>query len=453
MYELSILILDDEPRIREELRDYLEDNAFKVYEAGSYNEALPVLDKHQIDIAIVDLNLPGRHGLKVLEAIKEKFPDIEVLIITGQGDMETAIKAMRLGAADFFNKPIHMKEVLIAIQRSSRFVYLNRQVTSIKNSYERVSKELRQQLGLEFIGHSPQSQKILHDIKTIAQSSDTPVMIYGESGTGKELVARSIHHLSSRNKYYFNAVNCAAIPDNLFESEFFGFEKGAFTGAINGKPGWFETAHKGTLFLDEIGDMNALMQAKLLRITEDGKVRRIGANVDKTVDVRIITATNRSIEEMVSSGSFRTDLYHRLNTYQIYIPPLRERTQDIPELIRHYLDFFNHKIGKNIVGIENSALDRLMAYHYPGNVRELKNMMERAIILCNNKHLCLQHFRSDLFCNESIINSDCDEIYDLREVENRTIKKAMKKTNNNKLKAAKLLNITWQALDRRLKKL
>ncbi|MDZ4122326.1 MAG: sigma 54-interacting transcriptional regulator, partial [Candidatus Cloacimonadaceae bacterium] len=240
MHKLSILILDDEPRIREELRDFLQDNSFGVQEASCHEQAMSILESQQIDIAIVDLNLPGMHGLQVLEDIKAKYPEVEVLIITGQGDMDSAIRAMRFGAADFFNKPIHLNEVLLAIQKSSRFVYLNRKISRIQENYDRVSDDLRHSLGISFVGSSPQSQQILQDIHLIAQNPDTPVMICGESGTGKELVARSIHYLSSRQKNYFNAVNCAAIPDNLFESEFFGYERGAFTGANISKPGWFE---------------------------------------------------------------------------------------------------------------------------------------------------------------------------------------------------------------------
>ncbi len=453
MNELSILILDDEPRIREEVRDFLEDNNFVVYESGSYDEAFAVLDSYPIDIAIVDLNLPGKHGLEVLEAIKVNHPDVEVLIITGQGTMETAIKAMRLGAADFFSKPVPMRDLLMAIQRSCRFVCLNRQIKNIRSSYDRVTNDLMEHLGVELIGSSSQSQKLLQDIRLIAQNPDTTVMLCGESGTGKELIARSIHLLSSRAKNYFNAVNCAAIPENLFESEFFGYEKGSFTGALNGKAGWFEAAHNGTLFLDEIGDMNAMMQAKLLRITEDGKVRRIGSNCDKLVDVRIITATNKDIQEMVNSGSFRADLYHRLNTYQITIPPLRERTEDIPDLIYYYIDSFTRKTGKKIVGIDSEAMDKLLTYQYPGNIRELKNMIERAVILCNNKHLSVKHFRAELFCRDTVTCLESEEILDLQLLERQTIEKALQKTGNNKVQAAKLLNISWQALDRRLKKL
>jgi len=453
MEEMNVLILDDEPRIREELNDFLADHGFCVFEASGSNEAMPILEQQQIDIAIVDLNLPGKHGLDVLIDIKEKHPDTEVLIITGQGDMETAIKAMRNGAADFFNKPIHLNEVLLAIQRSTRYLSLSRQICRLSKNYDQVSKELMRYLGVEIIGHSAQIKKLMRDTRMVAQHPDTSVMICGESGTGKELVARSIHHLSSRSSGYFYAVNCAAIPDNLFESEFFGYEKGAFTGAHSAKPGWFETADRGTLFLDEIGDMNALMQAKLLRISEDGRVRRIGATKDRNVDVRIITATNRNIESMVADGSFRADLYHRLNTFQINIPPLRERKEDIPALVDYYLEHFTNKTGKKICSIDAELMDKLLSYNYPGNVRELKNMLDRAVILCNNRHIGIQHFRCELWCQDLKNASEPakDEIYDLKLLERQTIEKALIKTNYNKMQAARLLNISWQALDRRLK--
>jgi len=453
MEKMNVLVLDDEPRIRDELSDFLTDHQFSVFEASCPDEAMPLLEKQQIDIAIVDLNLPGRHGLDVLKEIKAEYPDIEVLIITGQGDMETAIQAMRSGAADFFNKPIRLNEVLLAIQRSTRYVSLNRQFHRIRQSYDQLSRELMQNLGLEIIGNSPQIKNLLKDISIAAQNPDTPVMICGESGTGKELVARSIHHLSARNAGYFCAVNCAAIPDNLFESECFGYEKGSFTGAQSAKPGWFEMADHGSLFLDEIGDMNALMQAKLLRISEDGQVRRIGSTRDRNVDVRIITATNRDIDAMVASGSFRGDLFHRINTFMISIPPLRERTADIPLLISYYLELICNKTGKKICSMEAELMDKLMSYSFPGNVRELKNILERAVILCDGKQIRIRHLRSDLWCcnPQSNPSSEPDELFDLKLIERQTIERALKKTGGNKLQAARLLNISWQALDRRVK--
>lgn len=452
MINLHVLILDDETRIREELKDFLLDNECKVFEAGNPSDAFDILKTKPIDIVILDINLPEKDGISILQEIKEKYEDIEVLMITGHGDMDTAIKAMRLGASDFFNKPIRMAEVLQAIERSKRYINLSRQYMQVSRNLDHILHELQENLGIQIVGQSESIKKVMHEIKIASEHPDVSVMIRGESGTGKELVARSIHYLSSRKNNYFYAVNCAAIPESLFESEFFGYSKGAFTGAANYKQGWFEIADKGTLFLDEIGDMQAMMQAKLLRITEDGKVRRLGSNHDIPVDVRIITATNRDILQLVNEGSFRQDLYHRLNTLQIKLPPLRERREDIPVLVDHYTRVFSHKTGKSITGIESSLLDKLMSYDFPGNVRELKNMIERAIILCINGKLSSRHFTSDsFFPADSIINPEhTPDIYDLEVIEKNTIIKALKKTNNNKLQAAKLLHITWQALERRL---
>ncbi len=454
MSNLNILILDDEKRIREELSDFLTDNEFVVFEAATPSEAFKIIGKTTIDIAIIDINLPEKDGLTVLKEIKAINNDIEILIITGQGDMDKAITAMRLGAADFFNKPIRLGEVLQAIERTKRYINLSRQFNNVSQNYNRLLQEMQENMGLQIIGTSQLIRKVMQDITIAASHPDLAVMVSGESGTGKELVARSVHYLSARKSNYFYAVNCAAIPENLFESEFFGYEKGAFTGAITHKPGWFEIANNGTLFLDEIGDMQALMQAKLLRITEDGKVRRLGSNHDIPVNVRIITATNRDIEQLVDSGSFRRDLYHRINTFQIKIPPLRERKEDIPVLTEHFISFFAAKTGKTITGIESTLMDSLIAYPYPGNVRELKNMLERAIILCQNSKLTFKHFNTDAFSQEKIstVNDQTDELYDLELIEKNTIAKALAKTGNNHLQAAKLLNITWQSLQRRLSK-
>lgn len=452
MSNLHILILDDERRIREELTDFLTDNEFVTYEAATPSEAFKIIELNPVDMAIIDINLPEKDGLTVLKEIKATNEEIEVLIITGQGDMDKAITAMRLGAADFFNKPIRLNEVLQAIERSKRYINLSRKYHNVNQNYNLLLHEMQENMGLQILGNSPQIQKVLQDITIASEHPDPAVLISGESGTGKELVARSIHYLSARKTSYFYAVNCAAIPEQLFESEFFGYEKGAFTGAITHKPGWFEIANNGTLFLDEIGDMQPLMQAKLLRITEDGKVHRLGANRDIPVNVRIITATNRDIEQLVASGDFRRDLYHRINTFQIKIPPLRERTEDIPILVEHFIRFYAAKTGKAITGIESALMDKLITYPYPGNVRELKNMLERAIILCNTSRLSDKHFSFDTCPQDSNINNSNTEVFDLEQIEKDTIIKALNKTGNNYLQAAKLLNITWQSLQRRLNK-
>lgn len=457
MTQLNILVLDDEKRIREELNYFLRNNDYKVYEASTPSEAMKIIKQNQIEIAIVDINLPEKDGLEVLKEIKNYDEDIEVLLITGQGDMNTAIQAMRWGAADFFNKPIRLNEVLHAIQRTTRYINLSKRYQQIRHSYDRLSAEVIGNPEAKLLGQSSAMNKVRRDIALAAEHPDTPVMITGESGTGKELAARNIHFLSNRKNHHFHAVNCAAIPESLFESEFFGYLRGAFTNAINGKPGWFELSDKGSLFLDEIGEMYPMMQAKLLRIVEDGKVRRLGANSDQSVNVRIITATNRDIGTLVKSGVFRQDLFHRLNTLQLKLPPLRERKEDIPILVDYYIQMFARKTGKTIHGIESSLLEKLSHYHYPGNIRELKNMLERAIILCDNSRLSIKHFTSDTFCPRdkgsiSKTNNSTDETYDLEILEKATVQKALDKTGWNKQQAARLLNISWQALERRIEK-
>ncbi len=448
-----ILILDDEPRLREELLEFLTDEGYKCFEASSPSEAMKVIRANRIDIAIVDINLPEKDGIAVLKEIKEYDEDIEVLMITGQGDMDLAIRSMRSGAADFFNKPIQPEEVLQAVERSKRFINLTRRCQHLRNNYDRVFHELQDNLGLQMLGTSKAIREIKSDIETAAKNPDTAVLISGESGTGKELVARSIHHLSARKHHYFYAVNCAAIPENLFESEFFGYTKGAFTGAAANKQGWFEIADKGTLFLDEIGDMQPFMQAKLLRVTEDGVVHRLGSNRDIQVNVRLISATNRDIADLVDKGIFRQDLYHRLNTIQIHIPPLRERREDIPVLVEHFLRHFTQKTGKAIPEIESGLLDKLMQYPFKGNVRELKNMLERAVILCDGSRLSQKHFNS-LGNDKSNHHSPSGEPenLNLESLEKEAVKKALQSCGNNKQQAAKLLNITWQSLERRIKK-
>ncbi|MFA7026120.1 MAG: sigma-54 dependent transcriptional regulator [Candidatus Cloacimonadaceae bacterium] len=454
MTKLNILIVDDEPRIREELCEFLQASGYHCFEAGTPIAAMHEIQHNSIDLVILDINLPQKDGITVLKEIKELDDNIEVLMITGQGDMDLAIRAMRNGAADFFNKPINPDEVLQSIERTKRYLKLSKQCRQVQISYDRLFEELSHGIALRLIGESKTMRILKREIESAAQNPDVSVLITGESGTGKELVARSIHYLSERKNKCFYAVNCAAIPEALFESEFFGYVKGAFTGAGTDKQGWFEAADKGTLFLDEIADMQAFMQAKLLRVTEDGKVHRLGSNRDLNVDVRIISATNRNIVHAVNRGTFRQDLFHRLNTFQINIPPLRERPEDIPILVEHFVRHFAQKTGKAITEIEAAVLDILLQHPLKGNVRELKNILERAIIACDEDKLKLKHFH-DFNLHSASGSQPCgkdDDILDLEILEKNAIIKALKQTKDNKTQAAKLLNISWQALERRIVK-
>ncbi|MCK4695329.1 MAG: sigma-54-dependent Fis family transcriptional regulator, partial [Candidatus Cloacimonetes bacterium] len=311
-----------------------------------------------------------------------------------------------------------------------------------------VSDELQNQTGFKIIGRSPQIRNVIKLMKKIAETDDTSVLILGESGTGKDLVARGIHYFSSRKNKAFYPINCPAIPDNLFESEFFGHKKGAFTGAIEDKTGCFEMANNGTLLLDEITEMPFNLQAKLLRIIEDKKVKRIGCHREIPVNVRVIAASNQDIEKLINENKFRKDLYYRLNSFVIKIPPLREHKEDIPLLLDYFLHHFSKKLKKDILQIDNKVVDKLIDYSFPGNIRELKNIVERAVILCDSKTL---HFKCFSFDSQKV-DIEEERSYDLALIEKNLIQEALEKTNYKKSEAIKLLNISRHSLDGRIKK-
>jgi DNA-binding NtrC family response regulator len=454
MESLSILILDDEKVFRDEIREFLENESFTVSAADRPSEAFNILENKSIDVLILDLRLPEMDGFAVLSRVKELYPHIEVIMITGHGDMDAVIQAMRLGAVEFFPKPFRLLDMKAAIRRTRRYIDLANKLKEVNQSYELVSRDLRDNFGYEIIGNSKSIQKVMELMRKVAKVENTSVLITGESGTGKELVARGIHYLSSRKNSYFHAVNCSAIPETLFESEFFGHRKGAFTGADEDKPGWFEIANGGSLFLDEIVDMQSNMQSKLLRVLEDRKIRRLGAISDVNIDVRIIAATNQNIADLIEMNKFRNDLYFRLNSFEIYIPPLRERTEDIPTLLNYYTETISRKLNKKIFGIDSKVISAAMNYPFPGNIRELRNMVERAIILADGNRLTLNEFSFAGFKPEEIEQTELvyEDTLDLDELEKNTILKALKKTDYKKSEAALLLNITRQSLDRRLEK-
>lgn len=453
MEALNILVLDDERVFRDEIKEFLETDGFIVHSAGKPSEAFAILKQEEVDILILDLKLPEMDGLTVLQKVKDIYPDIEVIMITGHGDMDAVIQAMRYGAVEFFPKPFRLIDMKAAIQRTKRFINLNNKYKEVELSYALVSKELRDSVGYEIMGGSKAIKQVVDLMTKVAKADSTSVLITGESGTGKELVARGIHYLSSRKNAFFHAVNCSAIPDTLFESEFFGHKKGAFTGANEEKIGWFEVANGGTLFLDEIVDMQPAMQSKLLRVLEDKKIRRIGSNTDVSVDVRIIAATNQDLHKLLEENKFRSDLYYRLNSFEIFIPPLRDRKEDIPVLLDYLLKIISNKLNKKMPAVDSSVLKALTSYNFPGNVRELRNMVERALILCDGSKLTLKYF-AGLSPIDEVIDRDevKDELYDLDEAEKRLIIKALQKSDYKKSEAAQLLNITRQSLDRRLEK-
>ncbi len=454
MEKLKILVLDDEKVFREEIKEFLENDGFDVLLAAKPSEAFSIFTENEVDILILDLRLPEMDGLEVLKSVKAQYPEVEVIMITGHGDMDAVIQAMRHGAVEFFPKPFRLLDMRAAIQRTKRYINLHTELKEISQTYSLVSKELIESVGNEILGKTPGINQVIDLMSKVSKADNTSGLITGESGTGKELVARGIHYLSDRKKSYFYAVNCSAIPDTLFESEFFGHKKGSFTGANEDKAGWFEIAHGGTLFLDEVVEMQPAMQSKLLRVLEDRKVRRIGSSVDIPVDVRIIAATNQDINKLLETGRFRTDLYYRLNSFEIKIPPLRERKEDIPILLDYYVKLLSQRLGKRINGIDPAISRIMMSYNFPGNVRELRNMVERAIILCDGNKLTLKNFTGLTPSSEQTSPSSTigEEIFDLDLIEKIVIMKALEKTGYKKAETAQLLNITRQSLDRRLEK-
>jgi DNA-binding NtrC family response regulator len=450
--QLNILVIDDDPVIRNLTRSILKQKS-NVYAVEKPSLAFKILKNETIDILICDYHLPEMNGLKVLQKVKEEYPVIEVIMISNAGNMDTVIDALRKGAADFFKKPFTAAQIWVAIERTKRYAELNSHLSQYKRKVSLLKKEVNKELGQAIIGKSAEIKNIKEQMQMVAQTPDTSVLIIGESGTGKELVARGIHNMSSRKDEMFGAVNMSAIPEMLFESEFFGHRKGSFTGAIADKAGWFESTNNGTLFFDEIGEMTMALQVKLLRVLEDRKFVRMGTQREQDFDLRIISATNKTIEELTSGKNFRTDLYHRLGVFIIHIPPLRERKQDIRALADSFLSIHSKNMGKQITSINPEVYDLLSNYPFPGNIRELRNLIERAVIVCQSEQLLPQHFN---ISRTNIPNGNTDirnsPIYDLKELEKQTIIRVLHKVKFNKAEAARILNLEWNALYRRIQK-
>ncbi len=367
----SVLVIDDEEGIRESLKGILEDEGYEVFLAGSGEEGLRIFEEQDPDLVMLDIWLPGIDGMEVLRVMRDTKPDIPVVMISGHGTIEIAVKATKIGAYDFLEKPLSLDRVLITLKRAIEFKNL-----------ERERRELRENISLKWrlIGESEIIKRLRSEIESIAMTNSV-VLITGESGSGKELVARMIHEVSPRKRGPFVEVNCAAIPGELIESELFGHEKGSFTGAIERKKGKFELADGGTLFLDEIGDMSLTAQAKVLRVIETKEFQRVGGSKNIKVDTRIISATNKDLYEEVKKGNFREDLYYRINVVPVNVPPLRDRKDDIPLLVEHFTGLISGEYGIKKKRFDSGALRLLMEYHWPGNVRELKNTVERLMIM------------------------------------------------------------------------
>ncbi len=448
---MKILVLDDDPAILAVVASFLK-KEFEVFVSSLPFQALEILSNESIDILISDIRMPEMDGLTLVKKVKKDYPEIEIIMISSHGDMNTVIEAMHLGAFDFFNKPFDVKDIKLSIERTKKFRQTKQELKRIKLTKSVLTDEIKQKEGSDLVSSSDAMKEIKDVISRVAQTDDTSVLITGESGTGKELVARGIHNLSSRAGEFFGAVNTSAIPESLFESEFFGHKKGSFTGAIGDKAGWFEVADKGTLFLDEIGDMPQNLQIKLLRVLEDRRFNKVGTAKQQEFNIRIIAATNKRIDELQNGDSFRSDLYYRISTFEIHIPPLRERKEDIAVLLEHFLHHFATRMRKKITGVDHEAVELLSNYQFPGNVRELRNLCERAVILSDGGFINCEHFpQISQNTLDMEVRNNIDQ-FNLEFIERETIKKVLEMVSYNKSEAAKLLNLQWNALYRRIQK-
>ncbi|HXE95558.1 MAG TPA: sigma-54 dependent transcriptional regulator [Dongiaceae bacterium] len=452
MKQNKLLVVDDEHLIRWSLEQNLKKQGYEVVTAGTGEEALRLVREEQPDLVLLDIQLPGISGIDVLEKIKDIDDDIVVIMVTANSGLENAVNAMRLGAFDYISKPFNLDEISIVVKKAL-------ETSDLKQEVVRLRSETKKNGPPNIIGKSRQITYLMEVLDKVARSEASSVLVQGESGTGKELVAKWIHYSSSRADKPFIAINCAAVPATLLESELFGHDKGAFTDAKATKKGLFELADGGTVFLDEIGDMEMGMQAKLLRFLEDRSFRRIGGARVFTVDVRIISATNKDLQKSIEEKSFRNDLYYRLQVIPIFLPSLRERKEDIIPLANHFISVYNKDFNKKIQGITDTAERIMTDYNWPGNVRELKNVIERAIILGNDDTLLLEHLPQEIVAKAApqataSASSFClpPEGIDIEEVEKELIRQALEVTEWNQSKAAKKLNLGIDAFRYRMKK-
>src|SRR4030043_389126 len=448
----SVLIVDDEVGARESLKMILK-NDYEVFLAKNAEEAFLQIKTHSPDLILLDIILPDLDGLKVLEKIRQNDPDMIVIMITATKTVKTAVEAMKLGANDYVTKPFDVDELRLIITRSLSTKALEQEV-----KYRREEMDKNFDFG-NIIGKSKLMKEIFKVVKQIADSRST-ALIMGESGTGKELISRAIHFNSNRINYPFVTINCAAIPDTLIESELFGHEKGAFTNAIEKKLGRFEVAHQGTLFLDEIGELSLATQAKILRFLEEREFNRVGGSKTIKVDVRLITATNKDLNQMIKKGGFREDLYYRINVVPIVIPPLRERKEDIPLLTEHFISKFNAENNKNIKGVTQEALELMMNYDWPGNIRELENLIERVITLTSIEYIQDNELPLPLVnipringLRESVLNGKVSFTEAEEEFEKGIILDALKKAHYVQSHAAEMLGISRRILKYKMEKL
>jgi two-component system, NtrC family, response regulator AtoC len=443
-----ILIVEDEAKMRRLLELNLGEDGFTTFSAGDAESGLKLLRENSIDLVVTDLKLPGMNGLEFLQAVKHQNAALPVVVMTAFGTVETAVEAMKAGASDYVLKPFSLAEMRMVIHKE----------LDVHNLREE-NRSLREALGKRYahpniVAQSPKMQEVLATVERVAPTNST-VLLGGETGVGKDLIARAIHQKSRRASGPFIKINSTAIPENLLESELFGYEKGAFTGAAASKPGKFELADKGTLFLDEIGDVPPAIQVKLLRVLQEREFERLGGTRTVKVDVRLVAATNRDLRAALEDGTFREDLYYRLNVVPIDIAPLRERKEDIPELVHLFISRFSAESSKPIVGITPEALRILVNYHWPGNVRELQNILERACALAKETTLDSSDIHIDVrpARGAESANHFLPEGMTLEQWEDEMIQEALKRANGNKSQAARLLGLSRNALRYRLSKI
>jgi DNA-binding NtrC family response regulator len=447
-----ILAVDDEYLIRWTLQQNLEKEGFEVLLAESGEEALDKVENEAPDLLLLDIKMPAMDGYQVLERALKIDPTMVPIMVTAYDEVDRVVKAMRMGAFDYITKPFDFKKVHVSIQKAL-------EASQLKREIKRLKRETRSKFGFDHIvAASKEMERVLRIAEKMAQSDTSTVLIQGESGTGKELIAHALHERSRRENMPFVTLNCAGFPEQMLENELCGHEKGAFTDAKEMKKGLLEVADKGTLFLDEIGDMNINLQAKILRLVEQKSFRRVGGIKDIQVDVRIITATNHDLMKLKEEGKFREDLFYRINVASIKIPPLRERPDDILPLTRHFIQKYNDEFHKNIQEVSKGVEDFFMGYNWPGNARELRNVIERAMILGEGDTFLVEHLPMEILGQASRQGIPIEGIrippegISLEKVEEALVKQALKMTNGNQTKAAKLLDISRDALRYRMQK-
>jgi DNA-binding NtrC family response regulator len=444
----AILIVEDEAKMRRLLELNLGDDGFTTFSAEDAETGLKLLRENPIDLILTDLKLPGMNGLEFLQTVKRQNAALPVVVMTAFGSVETAVDAMKAGASDYVLKPFSLTEMRIVIHKE----------LDVRNLREE-NRSLREALGKRYshpniVARSPKMQEVLATVERVAPTNST-VLLGGESGVGKDLIARAIHEKSRRASGPFLKINSTAIPENLLESELFGFEKGAFTGAVASKPGKFELADKGTLFLDEIGDVPPVTQVKLLRVLQEREFERLGGTRTVKVDVRLIAATNKDLRQALEQGTFREDLYYRLNVVPIDIAPLRERKEDIPDLVNLFISRFTGESGKPVEGITREAMQSLVNYHWPGNVRELQNIVERACALAKGSVLGPSDIHLDIRPVKAATGPGgfLPDGMTLEQWEDEMVQEALRRANGNKSQAARLLGLSRNALRYRLSKI